>query len=171
MLVYKALQPGLICRGVQLKPGLNVEPEANCVRNGWHAAEDPLDCLTYYHDEKGSELWVCEAVGDIDEDGHDSKISTTHLKLVKRLTLEEFVTHAIAYMLRYPNRRKGNEYHHNSIHIARGAAPKAKGKVGDVIGLLRERAGKRSVAVFTVDGETYLPDVEYTIREEAVCRA
>lgn len=171
MLVYKALQPGLICRGVQLKPGLNVEPEANCVRNGWHAAEDPLDCLTYYHDEKGSELWVCEAVGDIDEDGHDSKISTTHLKLVKRLTLEEFVTHAIAYMLRYPNRRKEKEYHHNSIHIARGAAPKAKGKAGDVIGLLRERAGKRSVAVFTVDGETYLPDVEYTIREEAVCRA
>lgn len=167
MLVYKALEPGLICRGVRLKPGMNIEPEANCVKNGWHAAEDPLDCLTYYHDEKKSELWVCDAVGDIDEDNVDSKVSTTHLRLIKRLTREEYVTHAIAYMLRYPERRKEEEFHHGSLHIIRGEEPRAAGEHGDVIGLLRERDGRYSIAVFTIDGKTYLPGVEYGIQEVA----
>lgn len=171
MWVYKALNPGLVCLGVQLKSGMNIEPEANCKRNGWHAAEDPLDCLTYYHDEKNSELWVCDAGGDIDEDGVDSKVSCTHLRLIKRLTLEEFVIHAIAYMLRHPERRKREAFHHGSIHIVCGPTPKASGKAGDVLGLLQERDGRRGVAVFTVDGSTYLEDVEYTIREEVICRA
>ena len=118
MLVYKATHKGQVCRGVKLVPGMNVEPEANCVKNGWHAAEDPLDCLRYYPDEKNSEFWVCNAEGDIDEDGTDSKISCTHLTLIKQLSLEEFVMHAIAYMLKYPGRRSMNEpFDHGSIYI------------------------------------------------------
>ena len=172
MLVYKATQKGQVCRGVKLKPGLNIEPEANCVQNGWHAAEDPLDCLTYYPDEKNSEFWVCEAAGDIDEDGHDSKISCTHLTLIKQLSLEEFVLHAIAYMLKYPGRcSKNEEFDHGSIHIRRGDHPTASGRMGDVIGLLRERAGRQSVAVFTIDGEDYFPDTDYTLDEEVVACA
>ena len=171
MLVYKRMHRGQVCRGIQLHPGLNIERKANCAANGWHAAEDPLDCLAYYPNEKESEYWLCEAAGDIDEDGNDSKISCTHLTLVKKLTLEEFVLHAIAYMLRYPERRRKKEYHHGSIHIVCGGKPKASGDKGDVIGLLRERAGKRSVAVFTVDGKEYFPHVAYTIGKDVVVRA
>lgn len=169
MLVYKATHKGQVCRGVKLVPGMNVEPEANCVKNGWHAAEDPLDCLRYYPDEKNSEFWVCNAEGDIDEDGTDSKISCTHLTLIKQLSLEEFVMHAIAYMLKYPGRRSMNEpFDHGSIHIRRGDQPTASGHLGDVIGLLQERAGSQAVAVFTIDGGRYLSDVDYTIGTEAV---
>ncbi|MBR3778182.1 MAG: hypothetical protein IKL13_00450 [Clostridia bacterium] len=169
MLVYKAMHPGQICRGVKLRPGLNIEPEANCAQNGWHAAEDPLDCLKYYPDEKNSELWVCEASGDIDEDNFDSKISCTHLTLIKRLSREEFVLHAIAYMLKHPDRREANDvYDHGTIHIRRGDRPTASGSKGDVIGLLRECAGRQAVAVFTIDGSEYMPGVEYTLGEEVV---
>lgn len=171
MLVYKAMNPGQVCRGTKLSHGLNIEKEANCAANGWHAAENPLDCLHYYHDEKQSEFWVCEAAGDIDEDGFDSKVSCTHLTLLKKLTLEEFVLHAIAYILRHPERRSEKAFHHNSLHIVRGAKPKASADKGDVIGLLRERAGKYCVAVFTVDGKKYLPNVEYTIGRGVVVRA
>lgn len=172
MLVYKGLQQGLVCRGVKLRPGLNIEPEANCVKNGWHAAEDPLDCLNYYPNEKESEYWVCEANGDIDEDGTDSKISCTNLTLIKRLSLEEFVMHAIAYMLRYPDRRERNAaYDHGSIHIRRGDEPSASGCDGDVIGLLQERAGQYAVAVFTVGVGEYVAGAEYTIGEDGVILA
>ena len=91
MIVYKAFGPGLVCRGYHYKPGeINREAEANCVRSGIHAAEDPADCLTYYRWDNKNEFWRCEAVGDIDEDGGDSKISTTELIPVHRLTLTFF---------------------------------------------------------------------------------
>lgn len=92
MIVYKAFGPGLVCKGYHYKPGeVNCEAEANCVRNGIHAAENPADCLTYYRWDNKNEFWRCEAVGDIDEDGGDSKISTTELIPVHRLTLTDYI--------------------------------------------------------------------------------
>ena len=48
MIAYKGFLPGLICRGYQFRMGLNVTEKANCAHNGFHCAEDPLDCLRYY---------------------------------------------------------------------------------------------------------------------------
>lgn len=50
MIAYKGFLPGLICRGYQFRMGLNVTEKANCAHNGFHCAEDPLDCLRYYGD-------------------------------------------------------------------------------------------------------------------------
>lgn len=47
MIAYKGFLPGLICRGYQFRMGLNVTEKANCAHNGFHCAEDPLDCLRY----------------------------------------------------------------------------------------------------------------------------
>lgn len=112
MIVYKAFGPGLVCRGYHYTPGeINHEAEANCVRNGIHAAENPADCLTYYRWDGKNEFWRCEAVGDIDEDGGDSKISTTELIPVHRLSLTEYVAECAWYILQHPTRiqeRYGN---------------------------------------------------------------
>ena len=48
MIAYKGFGPGLVCRGYQFVMGLNQTEKADCRQNGFHCAEDPLDCLTYY---------------------------------------------------------------------------------------------------------------------------
>lgn len=48
MIAYKGFHPGMVCIGYQFQMGLNVTKEANCRQNGFHCAEDPLDCLSYY---------------------------------------------------------------------------------------------------------------------------
>ena len=63
------------------------EPEANCVKNGFHCAKNPLDCLSYYPRWDDSQCWIVEIAGDIDEDSIDSKVSCTRIRLIKRLTL------------------------------------------------------------------------------------
>lgn len=87
MIAYKAFRPGLICRGYQFVMGLNVTDKANCARNGFHSAENPLDCLSYYPFED-SEFYLVDAGGDIDEDNSDSKISCTELRILKQLSPE-----------------------------------------------------------------------------------
>ncbi len=47
MIAYKGFRPGMICIGYQFQMGLNVTEKANCRQNGFHCAEDPLDCLSY----------------------------------------------------------------------------------------------------------------------------
>lgn len=107
MIVYKAFESGMVCRGYHYKPGeINHETEANCRCNGIHAAEDPADCLSYYRWDGKNEFWKCEATGDIDEDGDDSKISTTELIPVHRLSLTEYLAECAWYILQHPTRIK-----------------------------------------------------------------
>ena len=105
MIAYKGFLPGLICRGYQFRMGLNVTEKANCAHNGFHCAEDPLDCLRYYGDINHAEYYIVDAGGDIDEDGVDSKISCTELTILKRLTKKELFLHGLAFMADHPKRK------------------------------------------------------------------
>lgn len=58
MIAYKGFHPGLVCRDYQFQMGLNVTAEANCAENGFHCAENPLDCLNYYSDIRQSEYYL-----------------------------------------------------------------------------------------------------------------
>lgn len=58
MIAYKGFHPGMVCIGYQFQMGLNVTKEANCRQNGFHCAEDPLDCLSYYSDVDHSEYYI-----------------------------------------------------------------------------------------------------------------
>ena len=105
MIAYKGFEPGLICRGYHFVMGLNITDKANCRANGFHCAEDPLDCLTYYSDMEHSEYYLVNAGGDVDEDEHDSKISCTELTILRKLSRTEFFLHALAYMVDHPKRK------------------------------------------------------------------
>lgn len=105
MIAYKGFAPGLVCLGYQFRMGLNVTDKANCAQNGFHCAEDPLDCLSYYSNMERSEYCLVSAGGDVDEDGRDSKISCTELTILKRLDQEDFFLHALAYMMDHPARK------------------------------------------------------------------
>ena len=154
------------------------EPEANCVRNGFHCAKNPLDCLSYYPDWDRSQCWVVEIGGDIDEDRVDSKISCTKIRLVRRLTLEEFVAEACTYMIHHPQMRTScqvsggpAEAGRNHFVIVRCEEPLGRGKAGDVIGLLKEnpRTGQIWAGnVFTVGTPAHKADTWYNVFGEEV---
>jgi len=82
--------------------GLNQTDKANCRSNGFHCAENPLDCLSYYSDMDKSEYYIVDAGGDIDEDGNDTKIACTDLNIIKQLTKKEFFLHGLVYPLSFP---------------------------------------------------------------------
>lgn len=176
MTVYKGFKKDLTCLGYQFVPGLNVTEAANCRSNGFHAAEDPLDCLSYYGNMQESVYWLCSADGDIDEDGCDTKVSCTKLTLYKQLSIEEFVFHALLYMIRHPNRERNkiiqqdrgstNEYTQHSFVIVSGRNPIAMGKLYDVLGFYVEETCE--IGVITIDGEKYRPDTWYDARGKEV---
>lgn len=182
MIAYKAFKPDLTCRGYQFKENeLNTTDEANCAKNGFHCAEDPLDCLTYYELD-GSLIYEVEATGDIDEDDRDSKISCTTLILRRRLDLLEFVKAAARYILLHPYRKQNHLVHNDTaigtendkFLIVRGKNPRASGKKGTLICFLKENPFCKEIlwyVIFTVDGTKILPDVPYNEYGEIVTEA
>ena len=116
------------------------------------------------------------ADGDIDEDGQDSKISCTRLKLIKRLNLEEFIAHSLRYLMEHPKSEEHYLVSHdkgearNGFAIVRGKEPYAGGRLGDVLGLAKEEAGSNEISeigLFVVDGKEILPDVWYDVTGKA----
>ncbi|RFZ77487.1 hypothetical protein DS742_18210 [Lacrimispora amygdalina] len=172
MIAYKGFSPGLVCRGYQFHMGLNVTDMANCRDNGFHCAEDPLDCLTYYSDMEDSEYYIVEAGGDIDEDDLDSKIACTHLNILKRLTEEEFFLHSLAYMVDHPKRRWNSKVQKdkgeacNGYALVRGIDPAATGELNDILAFAKEDHATGNiiqVALARVDGRKVLPGRWYGV--------
>ena len=158
MIAYKGFQKDLKCRGFQFQEyGINETEKANC-------AENPLDCLCYYPNWKNSVYYIVDASGDLDEDGEDSKISCTKMRLLKKIELRSLLLHGAAYMSKYPNRKwnshvaKESGTSCNGFCIVRGKAPKAKGQKGDLLLLLKEQPGNSQIleiGVICIDGQKY----------------
>ena len=172
MIVCKAFEPGLICRGYQFHEGLNTTSEANCRQNGFHCAANPLDCLSYYSNMERAEYWIVDAGGDVDEDEHDSKISCTELTILRRLSKRDFFLFALAYMCDHPllewNRHVQAEsgIAQNGFAVVRGKDPMAMGNSGDILALAKENASGTQIiqiGITTVDGESVKPDIWYDI--------
>ena len=178
MIAYKGFEPGLICRGYHFVMGLNTTDKANCRSNGFHCAEDPLDCLSYYSDMNHAEYYLVNAGGDVDEDDIDSKISCTELTILHKLSRTEFFLHALAFMVDHPLRKWNSKVNEEigeasgGYVVVRGIDPKASGQMGDVLALAKEdpRTGKIiQVGLTQVDGIKVLPgkwyDIDFSERE------
>lgn len=170
MIAYKGFAPGLICRGYQFVPGLNKTEKANCRYNGFHCAENPLDCLTYYPNMDQAEYYIVNAGGDIDEDGNDTKISCTELTVLKKLTKEDFFLHGLAFMADHPLREWSCRVVKNKAEAAagyavvRGIDPVARGKKGDILAFAKENPVDGhiiQIALAQVDGIKVLSDIWY----------
>ena len=181
-LAYKAFEPGLICRGVAFKGvgQVNVTSEANCVKNGWHCAEDPADCLRYYPNFKNSVYTIVNVGGDVDEDAVDSKISCTELTILRVLEPLDYLLHILIYMAKHPGKvcfaDKGNRAEaKNGYVVVRGQNPYAKGREGDLLAMAREENGEIvQIAVhrcgIDVPEETYV-DIDGIAEDEGTAGA
>lgn len=162
MIAYKAFDRDLSCTAYGNRYQYNIgewneETEADCVKRGFHCAENPLDCLTYYPNFNNARYFIVEAAGDIDEDDTDSKIACTKLKLLKELNLEEFVLEAVRYIVMHPGRRDDrinedkciygkNGRISNGFAIVYGKNPTFKGPIGTVIGMVQQEKDGRIIA-------------------------
>lgn len=150
------------------------EPEANCGRNGFHCCYEPFNCLNYYGNVDRSAYYMVAAAGDVHEDGTDTRISCTRIKLIKRLSVEELVAHEVMYLYEHPFLKTSGMIHKESAALAtkapfcvvRGKAPMCSAEEGTVIGLIQEALDSKeiiAVNVFVIDGKDYLPGVTYGI--------
>lgn len=158
MIAYKGFRQDLTCIGYQFVKGKNITKEANCVKNGFHCAENPLDCFLYYPNWQHSVYWMVEAAGDLDEDGYDSKISCTELTLLKEMTMQDMFAAAMGYYIKHPERkfeqgtrgpvRVSKDYGEDGgtgFLIIRGKSPKAYVKAGQIAGFLVEETGSAMI--------------------------
>ena len=150
--------------------GKNVTEQANCAANGFHCAENPLDCLSYYSDMEHSVYCLVIPGGDIDEDHLDSKIACTELTIVKRLERQDVFLHALAYMVDHPARswnrhvQKDRATASCGYAVVRGSDPIACGKKGDILAFAKEdpkTGGIIQIALTCVDGKKIKPKVWY----------
>lgn len=172
MIAYKGFKLGLVCLGYQFAIGLNVTNQANCHKNGFHCAENPLDCLSYYWDMDTSEYCIVNAGGDIDEDGDDSKIACTELTIMKKLTREEFFLHGLAYMADHPLQKwsqhvsEGRAKARRGYAVVRGIDPVACGELGDILAFAKEDLSGERITQLSwarVDGDSIMPGVWYGV--------
>ena len=179
---YKAFTPGLKCRDYQYKMGLNVFDEANCVKNGAHCCEEPFNCLDYYGNFENNEFYLVYADGEVHEDGSDTKIACTHLEIISRLTVYDFVSEELNYIARhYPQRVFHRSIKHDKGTVDRednpfvavlGKHPMARGrKIGDVLGMAATSWDEQEVVqlgIIVIDGDKFKQDVWYDINGREV---
>lgn len=177
MITYKGFEEDMTCRGFAFREGeMSEESEAWAGRCGLHSTANPLDVLRYYPADGKSVYYVCEASGDISEDGIDSKVSSTELTPISRLRLDELIWHGLWYMAAHPNAPLSGQARHNRAKgetdaVARGKAPcGAVTQIGGVIGLAEEDESGRvcSWRVLVCDGEAVKPGVYYGMEGAAV---
>lgn len=173
MITYKGFNGDMTCRGFAFREGeRSEESEAQAGRCGFHSAANPLDVLRYYPDPQEAVYYICEASGDISEDGNDSKVSSTELTPISKLSFSELIWHALWYMAAHPNAPLSPTVWRDratcgSLAVVRGKAPcGAVMQLGGVIGLAEEDEAGRVCAwrVLVCDGEAVKPGVVYNMK-------
>ncbi len=168
MLAYKGFNKGLKCRGYQFNPFVeNICAEAHCIRNGFHAAENPLDVFVYYPNKTKSEYWLVKCEGDIHEDGSDSKIACTSLTPIRPLTLGEMAAAALLYIQKYPSRYfsgVSDSYETSDFKLIRAKRPILRGKKGQWLGFAEgDKKAISNIGLIFIDGKRFKENVYYDI--------
>lgn len=180
MQAYKGFNEKLQCtcgKGMfTYEPGRTyIEAKSKTASTGFHCAEYLPDCFKFYPLDKKNRFFLVEAGGSIDEEGGDSKIACTKITLIEELNLKQMAIACMIYIVSHPKRdweTSGNGYYigknkaetNKGIAIARGKEPKAKGKIGSILGLILEEDGQIIQAkAAEVDGTHIRPDIWYTL--------
>ena len=161
MICYKGFNRDLACtlgKGTfHYKVGETYkEDKAQCVQTGFHAVEEPVQVFRWYSGN-GARYCICEAKGDINEDGSD-RICCTELTLLKEVTREQIAALECEWMRQRPNREydsfvkkdKGHAYK-NEILIVRGTNPRATGDAGATIFLVKEKGKIHEKEIVSID--------------------
>lgn len=174
MIAYKGFNKDLTCtRGkgtYKYQIGKTYkEDKAQCVSTGFHCCEEPIQVLDWYN-SCDSRYCIVSAGGDIHEDG-TGRVSCTEMTILKEITLEQLGILECQWILKNYDRKESSlickdegTARENKIVIVRGKNPKAAGKPGATIFLVKEKKKSKEIkemSVYKIDGKEYLPDVYY----------
>ena len=96
---YKGFDKNLRCHDFQYEVGKEYETKrAELCEAGFHACENPLDCLNYYSPNDGCVYHEVEVSGDIEKANDDSKVAATRIKIGARLSIAGIVKGAIDFI-------------------------------------------------------------------------
>ncbi len=99
---YKGFDKNLKCKGFQYEIGKTYNMKGKpvrCTSSGFHSCENPFDIWDYY-DVTDSRFAECEASGDIDKDGEDSKMASSKLTIKAEISLKTIIDFGIKFMLK-----------------------------------------------------------------------
>ncbi len=181
MLAYKGFHKNLNCTmgkgDFHFVPGKwYSEENAKCANTGFHATDNPLDVLSYYSGQD-DRYFIVNLRGNVDEDGVNSRIAAPEIMLVKELTKDELYRQGVIWISKHQKapwaavveEETGDAQGEGNV-VVRGKKPKAKGKTGDNLYIIREdKAGNIvEIGAFKVDGVNILPGIYYNAEGGAV---
>ena len=112
MKAYKGFNKDMTCHGFQYKEGREyATSRAMLCEIGYHACENPLDCLTYYSPNDGCVYHEVEVSGDIEKADDDTKVAATKIKIGARLTIAGIVKGAIDFIFSKAKPTTGDHAH------------------------------------------------------------
>ena len=99
-LAFKGFDKDLKCRGYQYEVGKTYEHDGrvNPCSSGFHACESPLDVWTYYGPYE-SRFALVELSGQQKKYDDDSKVAAARIEIKAELTLPEFITKAVDWVI------------------------------------------------------------------------
>jgi hypothetical protein len=98
MKAYKGFNKDMTCRGFQFEEGKAYEePEAKPCESGFHACENPLDCLSYYS-PANSVFHEVELEDVNNERREDSKVCAKRITIGARLSFAGIVKWAVSFV-------------------------------------------------------------------------
>ena len=100
IIAYKAFDMNMTCRGYKYEVGKTYHHEGpiEACESGFHACENPIDCLNYY-DITDSRFAVVEMSGETDMCGNDSKIASAQITIQAELNLPEYIKKCVDWLI------------------------------------------------------------------------
>ena len=184
MKAYKGFDSDMTCRGFQYEEGkVYKEPTADLCKTGFHACEDPLDCLGYYHPADGTIYHEVELDGVSAQREGDTKVCGTKIKIGAKLDLAQVIKGGVDFVFSkvdWENVKGGDsstsassgDYSKSEakgkecIAAALGRGVKARASKGGWIALseIDENDHILDIKAFKVDGEKIKADTWYSLK-------
>ena len=111
MKAYKGFNRDMTCRGFQFEDGKTYEHEGDVrlCESGFHACEDPMDCLRYY-DPCTSVYHEVDLDGVSDERKEDTKVVGKKIRIGARMSVKDIVKASIDYVFASCKDAKDGDY-------------------------------------------------------------
>jgi hypothetical protein len=95
---FKGFDKNMKCRGFQFKEGKTYKEEkAIACQIGFHACENPIDCLSYYTPSDSVYHEVLQK-GEISKNSDDSKVASTEIKIGAKIDIKGLIKATLEYV-------------------------------------------------------------------------
>ena len=178
---YKGFNKDMTCRGFHFEEGKEYhEDNAVLCESGFHACENPLDCLKYYSPRE-SVYHEVELDELSEKKSDDSKICGKHIKIGARLNILNIANLAVKYInskiddkntaTNTGDRSAATVEGKDSVAITTGYDSKVKASLGSAICICErgewngETYPLLAIKAAIIDGETLKPDTWYKLKD------